>query len=220
MRVVVVAGGTGLVGSALVAQLVDDSAVERVVCVGRRPHPHPSDKIQSRVIKQLSSVSASDLASKDACDAFCALGTTLTAAGSREAFLDIEKRAVLAFARAARDNGVQRFLLVSSVGADARSPNFQLRTKGEVEDAVRELGFPALHVLRPAFLDGERMEPRPGEKLGLALANGVSAVVGNRWRLAPIKDDVVARAMVRLSRDDTRGVFVHESRALQALGGT
>ena len=220
-QVVVVAGGTGLVGSALVAQLIADTDVERVVCVGRRAQPVPpgaaDSKLQSRVVPVLKNVSEDDLP-KDADTAYCALGTTMKQAGSKDAFLDVDKHAVLAFARAARKNGARRFILVSSIGADPRSVNFYLRTKGEVEEALRAMGFASVHVLRPSFLDGPRQAARTGEKIGLVLANAAKGVLGTSWRYAPILDAVVARAMRKLAADSAPGFFIHESPALQKLG--
>jgi uncharacterized protein YbjT (DUF2867 family) len=215
--VVVVAGGTGLVGSALVQQLCEDPEVERVVCVGRRAHPLQHPKLESRVVPVLKELKDDEIP-KDATVAYCALGTTMKQAGSKEAFLDVDERAVLAFARACRKGGVRRFVLVSSIGADRRSMNFYLRVKGEVEEAVRALGFDGAHILRPSFLDGERREARTGEKLGMVVANAAMSVLGTSWRYAPIKDHVVARAMRRMARDVAPGFFVHESKELQSLG--
>lgn len=217
MSVACVAGGTGLVGTALVEQLLADDSVSRVVCIGRRPATQQHAKLESRVVPVLKDVRADDLP-KDIDSAFCALGTTMKQAGSRDAFLDVDKHAVLAFARAARDNGARRFILVSSIGADQRSMNFYLRTKGEVEEALRSMGFHAVHVLRPSFLDGTRKEARTGEKLGLLVANAATGVLGRSWRYAPIHDHTVARAMRRFARDEAPGFFIHESPALHELG--
>jgi uncharacterized protein YbjT (DUF2867 family) len=215
--VVVVAGGTGLVGSALVEQLCEDPEVERVVCVGRRAHPKVHAKLESRVVASLKDLTVDDIP-KDVGVAFCALGTTMKQAGSREAFRDVDERAVLAFARAAKKRGARRFVLVSSIGADARSMTFYLRVKGEVEEAVRAIGFDAAHVLRPSFLDGPRREARAGEKIGMAVAHAAVRVLGTSWRYAPVTDQVVARAMRRVAKDDAPGFFIHESRELHTLG--
>jgi uncharacterized protein YbjT (DUF2867 family) len=215
--VVVVAGGTGLVGSALVAQLCEDPDVDRIVCVGRRAHPRTHPKLESRVVPVLKDLSDDDLP-KDATAAFCALGTTRQKAGSKEGFLDVDERAVLAFARATRRCGVRRFVLVSSQGADERSVAFYMRVKGRVERELRALAFDATHVLRPTLLDGERLDARFGEKVGLTVMNALASVAGRQWRYAPVKDHVLARAMRRFAKDEAPGFFVHESDELQALG--
>jgi uncharacterized protein YbjT (DUF2867 family) len=73
-------------------------------------------------------------------DAFCARGTTMKAAGSRAAFRRVDFDYIVAFARAALAAGARRFMLVSAIGANARSTIFYLRVKGETEEAVAALG--------------------------------------------------------------------------------
>ena len=203
MRTVALAGASGLVGGRLLAHLLEHKDVERVVAVVRRPLAVKSDKLEER--------SLGDEMPKDVEDAYCALGTTMKKAGSKEAFLAVDKDAVLAFARACRANGARRFLLVSSLGADPRSMTFYLRVKGEVEEELRGMGFDAVHVLRPSFLDGERTEARPAERIALRFARALKPVLG---KYGPIEADVVARAMVKLAFSDRFGFCVHESNAI------
>jgi uncharacterized protein YbjT (DUF2867 family) len=206
-RVVALAGATGLIGSHLLTRLLADERVDRVIAYGRRPLSVENGKLEQRAL-------ATPLVPKDIDDAYCALGTTMKKAGSREKFLEVDRDLVLGFAKACRDNGCRRFMLVSSMGADPRSMNFYLRTKGEVEDAVRELGFDAVHVARPSVLDGERSESRPGEKLGVAVMGVLGKVL---TKYAPIEGDVVAAALIKLAFSDRFGFCVHESRALASL---
>ncbi len=204
---VAIAGASGLVGGRLLAHLLGDPRVERVVAYGRRPLALKDDKLEERDLAALD-------VPKDVDDAYCALGTTMKKAGSREAFLAVDKEAVLRFARACRAAGCRRFLLVSSLGADLRSINFYLRTKGEVEDALREVGFDVVHVMRPSFIDGNRVDSRPGERVGLAVARAFKGVLG---KYAPVHADVIARAMAALAFSDRFGFCVHESRDIAAL---
>ena len=71
----------------------------------------------------------------------CALGTTIKKAGSREAFRQVDYEYPLMIARAALNAGCRHFLLVSAMGADANSPLFYNRVKGELEAAILRLGF-------------------------------------------------------------------------------
>ncbi|HEY4220497.1 MAG TPA: NAD(P)H-binding protein [Myxococcota bacterium] len=211
-RNVAIAGATGLVGQQLLAQLLADERVARVTALVRRPLLITSEKLIGRVVDF--SGDLEEHVPKDLDDAYCALGTTMKVAGSREAFIAVDKTAVLAFARACRARGARRFLLVTSVGADARSMTFYLRVKGETEEAVRALGFDAVHVMRPSFLDGKRVDSRPGEKIGLALFRVLKPVLGN---YGPIDVGVVARAMIRAAYSDRFGNFVHDNRAIESL---
>ena len=224
-RVVVVAGASGLVGSALVRALLGDERVTRVICLVRRPLPATArgahgDKLEERQVPSFEAAALETAMPKDVEDAYCCLGSTIKAAGSQEAFFKVDHDAVEAFARAARAAGARRFLVISSLGADRHSLSFYLRVKGDMEASVARVGFDAAHALRPAILDGERGEHRLGEALGIKVMRGVSSLLGGpRFKYAPIHVETVARAMIALAFGEERGFVVAESARLQALGG-
>ena len=91
-----------------------------------------------------------------ATSALCCLGTTIKTAGSQAAFRAVDFDAVIAFAQAAQRAGVQRFAVVSALGANAKSGNFYSRVKGEMEAALMALGFKTLVIARPSLLAGDR----------------------------------------------------------------
>jgi uncharacterized protein YbjT (DUF2867 family) len=214
-RVVVVAGASGLVGQSLTKLLLADARVARVVLLVRKQIELKDAKIEQRVVSDFKKLD--DVIPKDIDDAYCCLGTTMKKAGSKQAFLAVDFDAVVAFAKACRAQGARRFLVVSSMGADPRSMTFYLRTKGEMERAVMNLGFDACHSVRPFFLDGPRGEERAGEKLGLSVMKLASNVLGKESRYAPIHVDTVAKAMIQLGFSEKRGAHVHESDELHAL---
>jgi uncharacterized protein YbjT (DUF2867 family) len=165
-RTALIAGASGLVGSACLARLLAEPSYARVVALARRLLPVTHPKLETLVVdfarpEQLRAVPHDD--------AFCALGTTMARAGSREAFRAVDYLAVLALADLAIEGGARQFVLVSSVGADATSGNFYLRVKGEAEAAVAKRPFEAVHVLRPSLLLGDRQESRPGEAMARAV---------------------------------------------------
>ena len=118
----------------------------------------------------------------------------------------------MAVANAARANGAQQFLLVSSLAANPRSPVFYSRVKGELEVAVSAVGFPMVHVFRPSFLVGERAEHRTGERIALAVG-GVIAIllIGPLRRYRPIAGAAVAACMIATAKRQIRGVHIVES---------
>ena len=121
------------------------------------------------------------------------------------------------FALATKKAGARRFGLVSSVGADANSRFLYPRTKGEAERAVLGLGFESVVIVRPSFLIGERGEPRPAERLGIAIARAVGpALLGplRRWRAVPA--ETVAAALVGALRGRVPGSLILESENLRA----
>jgi len=199
-RTVVVAGATGLVGGHVARRLCAHAAWSRVVVVGRRPIGWSHPKLVERAAELTTFPSA--LADLPVTDAVCALGTTHKKAGSKEAFRAVDLDGVIAFARAAREAGAERFVLVSAIGASASSPSHYSKVKGLAEDAVASLGFAELTVLRPSVLFGERSEARPLEAVGIRVGRWTGGLMVGP--LAPYRgieaDDVAAAAVGALLR--------------------
>jgi uncharacterized protein YbjT (DUF2867 family) len=149
------------------------------------------------------------------------LGTTIRAAGSREAFIAVDRDLVLRTAQLAREHGARHAVLVSSVGASRQSGNFYLRVKGEVEDALERLGFERVDLVQPGLLLGERSERRPAERLMQALAPvGNALMLGGLQRYRSIPASEVATAILRLLAEDAPGVFSHPYASLHALAAS
>ena len=213
---VLIAGATGLVGRELTQLLLARKPPVRLRALVRRA-PQAAD---ARVTWQ--TVDFAQLpALPPAAEAYCCLGTTIRQAGSQAAFKAVDLDAVLAFARAARAAGAQRFAVVSSLGASPRSPNFYSRVKGEMEAAIAGLGFASVVIARPSLLAGDRASlgqpQRSGEKLALWLSGPIAALMPRRVR--PIAADAVARGMVAALQQQRAGVRIVESAELQHLGG-
>jgi uncharacterized protein YbjT (DUF2867 family) len=207
--VAVIAGATGLVGGALVRRLAEDGAWREVRALVRQrlPPELAGPKVVPIEVDYARLEPPSPWAAAD--HVFCALGTTMRQAGSREAFRQVDLEYPLALARAARAQGARHFLLVSSLGAAAGSRFFYNRVKGEVEQAVSALGFRSVTIARPSLLVGRRAEPRPGEQLGKLL--GVLAPPS--WR--PVPATRVAEALVRAAKRDEPGIRILENRDLR-----
>ena len=137
--------------------------------------------------------------------AFCALGTTIKHAGTRERFRAVDFGYPLAAARLARERGARHFLLVSALSASARSRVFYSRVKGELEDAVLALGYPAVTIVRPSLLVGAREEFRLFERVMAPLG----FILPRRYR--PVRASAVAAALVQAAVHDAPGVRVIES---------
>ena len=200
-------GGSGLVGGFCLQALLNDPLYGSVISVARRkleigPHPKLIEKIQP--FETFASV---DLPPVD--DVFCGLGTTIRKAGSQEAFRQIDYQFPLIAADHALKFGTKTFVLVSSVGADAKSKNFYLRTKGELEEALRKLPYSSLHIFRPSLLLGKRTESRPGESIAIGAAKVLQFLcLGPFRKYHPISAEKVGQAMVSAAKSDRQGVFV------------
>lgn len=153
----------------------------------------------------------------------CALGTTWKKSGEDEAaFRAVDQDLVLATAKAALANGVDRFVAVSSVGADGASKNFYLKVKGETERELTRLRFPRLDILRPGLLIGDREnDRRVGERLGIAAAPVANLFMHGKYRqYRGIKSQMVAKAAIALAKRAARGRFVHDNDAILRAANT
>ena len=209
-RTALLAGASGLVGGHLLQRLLADPRYKRVITVSRKALGIEHPKLRS-LITDFDPIEAAIAGLGETVDdAFCALGTTIKTAGSRAAFRHVDFGYVVAFARAARTVGARRFMLVSAIGASARSRIFYLRVKGETEEAVAALGYPALHIFRPGLLLGHRAKPRPREALGMALAPFLNPLMlGPAKAYRGIPADTVAAAMISAAGTQRTGRHTH-----------
>lgn len=209
-----IAGSTGLVGSALLALLLEHPAYRVVHALVRRlpDHPVTHEKLRYHPVDFLHLPA---LPSAD--DVYIALGTTIRDAGSQAAFRRVDFDAVLATARAAREAGATRLAVVSAFGADARAAVFYNRVKGEMEDAVAGLGFSSVVIAQPSFLLGDRealgQPPRPAEVWSERLLRPVLGLVPKAIR--PIPATTVAAAMVKALLAAPQGVSRLRSAGMQ-----
>jgi uncharacterized protein YbjT (DUF2867 family) len=204
---VLILGATGLVGSECVRQFAESPRFGRVLALVRRPLAGTkSTRLASHVIdfERLD----------DAAEHFrvshivCALGTTIKQAGSQERFRRVDHDYPLAAARLGAREGARHFLLVSALGASARSRVFYSRVKGEVEEAIRALPYRSVTIARPSLLLGDRAEFRLGEQIGKLFAG----IVPRRYK--PVQATAVAATLVRAAVEDRPGVRVIESREI------
>ena len=221
--IVWLAGATGLVGRALLDQLLQQPSLELHLLLRRTP-PATLPKSPRLHLHQVD-FSRSDLGTAELpapAQVFIALGSTMAQAGSQQAFRAVDFDAVLNVARAARTAGAKSCAAVSALGADARSAVFYNRVKGEAEEALRALGFARLVLARPSLLSGDRAalnQPgRAGESWALRLSRPLSPLIPARWR--PIAADRVALAMRLAIAQDTGTVCVLESAQMQTLGAS
>jgi uncharacterized protein YbjT (DUF2867 family) len=221
------AGATGLVGSQVLRELLSKPRWKgRVIAPSRRPLALADPRLMP-LITDFSDGSGSagleaslrSLLADEPIAAFvCCLGTTLKTAGSREAFIAVDRELVMRLAGLSRKLGADNAILVSSAGASRQSGNFYLRVKGEVEDGLESLGFKRLDILRPGLLRGARNERRPGEAVAQALSPLSDLVLrGKLARFRSIDASDVAKAIVSLIGATKPGVFAHDTPAMERL---
>jgi uncharacterized protein YbjT (DUF2867 family) len=201
--------------------LLGATEYSRVLALTRRPLLFDHARLANRIVrfdsgleKQLSGLRCND--------AFCCLGTTLREAGGQEGFRAVDQDLVLKIAHLAQRAGAERFVVISSVGANETSKNFYLRVKGETERALERLQFAALDIMQPSMLLGLRRNVRPLEFLAQGVLWFVNPLLlGNLARYRGMAAGEVAAAMLGAARGRRRGVNrygVSEMRALAVAG--
>jgi uncharacterized protein YbjT (DUF2867 family) len=195
-RIAVVAGASGLVGRELVLRLLQHPIYSRVVALTRRPIGIDNVRLSevSAQYETLDPVLTRAVLVAKRFDAYCCLGTTIRAAGSEAAFRTVDFDYVVAFGQWAARHRAHRLVIVSALGADARSAVFYNRVKGETENALRALAPSSLVILRPSLLDGARREHRLGESVALAFTRPLRAILPAAFR--PVRADDVAQTMI------------------------
>lgn len=197
---VLLAGATGLVGQQALRQLLARADVAEVRALVRRDmspaqllHTDPNH-VEGASKLRICQADFDRLEAHvhwfDVDWVFCALGTTIRQAGSQAAFRQVDFDYALQIAQLARAEGAQRFMLVSALGASARSSVFYNRVKGELEEAIKAIGFEHVSVAQPSLLVGERTEVRLGERIGLMFGFLMPA------RYKPVRVEQVAAGLI------------------------
>jgi uncharacterized protein YbjT (DUF2867 family) len=204
------------VGQAVLAALLADKRYSAVHCVGRRKLSLQHPKLVQHVVDFKAAAPFAAFSHLD--DVFIALGTTIKVAGSKAAFRAVDFEAVVAVAQAGRAQGATKLGVVSAMGADARSPIFYNQVKGEMEDALSQLGYQSLVVARPSMLAGNRealdQPARAGEHIALLATRFLKPLIPKNYQSIAATD--VAHALVRAVKAAKPGVQTLLSGAMQA----
>jgi uncharacterized protein YbjT (DUF2867 family) len=212
-RTLLIAGATGLVGSAVTELAGNDERFGRVITWGRRPVPDAAARVEHW--GPVEGVLESGLRDEHVDAVICCLGTTMKDVnGDKQAFLHVDQDLVLALGQWSSTKGTT-FCLVSSHGADATSSVFYSRVKGTVEEALRALSFNALHLFRPSILDGPRTENRPGEHIGLTVMKFLSPALPKALRPMPYR--ILAQALINAACSTKGGTQVHSYEGIKKL---
>lgn len=210
-------GASGLTGGFLLNDLIKSNAYSRII-VPVRKNFKPKSNLVEVIITDFKDIEANKERYK-ANDVYCCLGTTIAVAKTKEAFRFVDYTLPLLFAKIAAEQGAQSYNLMSSTGAKAKSGNFYLKTKGEVEEAIAALPFERVTIFRPSMLLGPRKESRSGESIGKVLMQGLNFLwAGPLKNYKPIQSETVAKAMAIIGdRGEGSGVRILESAEIEAV---
>lgn len=196
-----VIGATGATGKDLVNQLLNDKDFEEVDIFVRKPVDIENERLRVHVVNFEKPEEWKEMVKGDV--AFSCLGTTLKDAGSKEAQKKVDFDYQYEFAKAAKENNVEDYILVSAYGASPKSKIFYSKMKGELEDAVRQLHFNKITIFKPGMLE-RKDSGRTGEVLGsriIKFANKLGLLESQK----PLPTDILAKAMINSSKIKSNG---------------
>ncbi len=211
---VCLAGSTGAIGNHVLRFLNQQNNVDQIITLTRKQNASPLSKEKNLVINfdQLNSLNIK-------ADVFiCCLGTTIKVAGSQAAFRKVDYDYVVNFAKLAESASAQKFLVVSSVGADEKSNVFYSRIKGEMESSIKKITIPAIEIFQPSLLLGERTEARPGENFAKIVAPLLNPLLlGSMKKYRAIEASDVAKALVARTLVKDTGLKTYASDQIKKL---
>ena len=215
-KTAIIIGATGLTGRLLLKKLIADDSYEIIKLFSRRGSGIESPKIEEHIGDLLDLEHFKEKFMADV--VFCCIGTTSAKTKDRNIYRAIDFGIPATASRLARENHIPAFLVISALGANARSRIFYNRTKGEMEQAVLNQGIHHTFILRPSLILGERDEKRPGETVGAVLLKISNLFLTGRLRkYRAIEADTIANAMIRLAKAKPNEQIVN-SDSIQKLG--
>ena len=181
-NIVLVIGGSGVVGQAILKELVQQESVCQirvpVRSISAKLFMHP--KVNYQVVSFLELDQFPDLFN-GVTHVICAIGTTMKKAKTKEQFQIVDHYIPKVVARLAKENGIESYSLVSSLGANKNSRHFYLHVKGQLESDLEQIGLKKLLIYRPSLLDGKRREFRFGEFVSLMLFKLFSWLIPKKY---------------------------------------
>ena len=215
-RTAVLAGASGLVGSELLQGLLQSPVYEKVKVFVRTPLQVEHVKLEQIIVNYDQLENYGQHVQAD--DVYCCLGTTIKKAGSQEAFRRVDYEYPVKLAQLAKQHGVQQYLIISAIGANANSSIFYSRVKGEVEAELKKIGIGSLHIFRPSLLLGKRKEFRLGERFAswLSPVYGLFLFGGLR-KYRSIEARTVAKGMLAAGAAQLPGIHIYDSAEIERL---
>ena len=201
MKIALLFGASGLVGSHLLNQLISNNNYSKIKLFVRSAIDLNDPKIE--IIQTDFNNLENHREDIKGDDCFFCIGTTKKNSPDKNEYKRVELEVPKQIAQIAKSNFVNSFIFVSSGYADPKSSGDYLKFKGEVEEELKKLNFPKLGVMRPSFLLGDRKEKRVGEKIGIFIFKLISPLLlGPLKKMKPIHSEIVARSMIKVANED------------------
>ena len=198
MKTAAIFGSSGLIGKSILLKLLKSDNYSRVKAFVRSEIEidHPKLDIIITDFSKLDEIEY--LLNADECY-FC-IGTTRRKTPRKTDYIKTEYELPIKIAEICKRNDIDKFIYISSLGANPNAASLYLKNKGKTESDLKNLKFKKLIIVRPSILIGERKENRIGEKLGLLIMNSLSILLmGKLKKYKPIKSTVVANSIFKIA---------------------
>lgn len=216
MKKALIAGASGLVGSALLPILLEGEEYEKVYALVRKPLGIQHPKLEEVVcdfdrfedVQQFFDVQ----------DVFVCLGTTIKKAKTKEAMYKVDVEYPVSIAKLAKEKGAEHYLVISSMNANSKSSIWYSKMKGILEEELKKVSLPTLSIFRPSLLLGDRKEFRFGENMAAKLYQTIAFLLPNSWKSSmAINAKTVARAMYKAAQVNKKGINLYPSTAIDRI---
>lgn len=198
MKTAIILGATGLTGSILLEKLLKDSSFEKIKLFSRSSSQITSPKIEEHLIDMFQLEKQSEKFKADV--VFCCIGTTKAKTSNKETYKKIDYGIPVTAAKLAKRNGINTFIVISALGADANSSVFYNKTKGEMQRDVLSQNIKNTYVLQPSLIVGDRNESRLGENIAGTLMKVFGFLIPKKYK--SIQAETIAEAMRILSKEN------------------
>jgi uncharacterized protein YbjT (DUF2867 family) len=196
-KTAIILGGTGLTGRILLNKLLVDGTFERIKLFSRSSVHIDNPKIEEHLIDMFTLEDHSEDFTGDV--VFCCIGTTNAKTPDKNRYLRIDYGIPIAAARLSRDNKIDAFIVISSMGADPTSKVFYNKTKGEMERDVLQFEIENTYILQPSLIGGNRTEIRRGEVVAKFMMGSLDFLIPKKYKM--IHPESIAKAMIWLSKN-------------------
>jgi uncharacterized protein YbjT (DUF2867 family) len=213
---VILVGASGLIGSNLLSELIQSEEISEVLLLIRKSTGISNPKVKELILNfdELNTYSSEiqgDIM-------YSCLGTTKRETPDSKLYRKIDLEYPLNLAKLGLKNGLSQFHVISSLGADSESSNSYLKLKGELEQELKKLDIPSLHIYQPSFLIGDRKKNRLADKIMKPIFRLINPLlIGKLKKYRSIKAADVAKVMLSQSIKDLKGTFIYPSIQIQEL---
>lgn len=199
MKTAIILGATGLTGGILLQKLIKDPAYGKVILFSRSPVAVKDDKIEEHLIDLFKLEEYGELFNADV--VYCCIGTTKSKTPDEDTYRKIDYGIPVAAAKLCKENGIETFEVISSMGSNPKSKVFYNRIKGEMEEAVLAQNIGNTYIFQPSLIAGDRVEKRFFENLAKNALKVLNfALVGPLEKYRSIHPEVIARAMIQVDK--------------------